>query len=101
MSPLYLVATIHPRPDRVNDARAALHTLIAASLAEEGCEMYDLVEDVQTPGTWLMLEKWTSRAQWDTHMLTAHNAAFGAVANDLVSEPITLVFYDPVSSPTR
>ena len=96
VSPLYLVATIRPRPDRIDEARAALRTLIAASLAEEGCEMYDLVQTDEAPDTWLMLEKWSSREQWESHMLTDHNAAFGKIAPGLVSEPITLAFYDAV-----
>ena len=96
MNPLYLVATIRPRPERLAEARAALHALMSASQAEEGCELYDLVVSSEAPNTWLMLEKWTSRDHWDAHMLTDHNAAFGKSVDRLVAEPITLSFYDPV-----
>jgi len=98
-SPLYLVATIRPLPHRCEEALAALQGLRTASLAEDGCELYDLVERPGSPGTWLMLEKWSSRAHWDAHMLSEHNAAASAQLAQLVVEPITLDFYDPVEAP--
>ena len=96
VEPLYLIATIKPRADRADEARVALHKLMALSKAEPGCEMYDLVENPNEAGTWLMLEKWTSREHWDAHMVTEHNAAFGKVAAEVMIEPITLGFFKPV-----
>ena len=95
MEPLYLIAVLKPRPERRAEARAALQRLIDGSLAEDGCEMYDLVMTDGDPETWVMLEKWTSKAHWDAHMLTEHNAAFGALENDLMSVPNTWKFYTP------
>ena len=96
MDPLYLIAVIKPRPDRLDDALQALTTLAEASRAEDGCELYDLVTNDSEPLTWYMLEKWMSRDHWEAHMRTAHNAAFGAVVSDLVTEPIKLQFYTAV-----
>ncbi len=95
MTPLYLIATIRPREDRRDDARAALSALMAATRLEAGCELYDLVTTADESAVWLMLEKWTSRSHWDSHMTSAHNFAFGKIIGELVSEPITLELYNP------
>lgn len=95
MDPLYLIAVLKPRPERRAEARAALQALIDGSLAEDGCEMYDLVVSHEDADTWIMLEKWTSKAQWDAHMTTPHNKAFGELEADLMSVPNTWTFYVP------
>jgi len=46
---------------------------MAATRSESGCELYDLVVDPEHPDTWLMLEKWASRAAWEAHMDSRHN----------------------------
>lgn len=95
MDPLYLIAVLKPRPERKAEARSAIQRLIDASLAEDGCQMYDLVVSDEDPDTWTMLEKWTSKAHWEAHMLTEHNKAFGAVESELMLVPNTWVFYGP------
>ena len=96
MQPLYLVAVITPRPDRVDEARTAFAHLVSATLQEPGCELYDLVVNPDDPGTWLMLEKWASRDAWDAHMRTDHVIAHNATADAFLSGPAELRFYDPV-----
>lgn len=95
MQPLYLVAIMKPKIEMRDEVRAKIADLVTASLAEDGCEMYDLVVSNDDPDTWLMLEKWTSRVQWDAHMLTAHVIAFNAQGDSLFREPTELRFYDP------
>lgn len=93
--PLYLVAVIKPNLDRLDEARARFGALMTASLAEDGCELYDLVADDADPTTWLMLEKWSSREQWDAHMLTQHCIDFNAGSADILRADTELRFYDP------
>lgn len=95
MQPLYLVAIIKPKLEIRDEVRAKIAALVSASLAEDGCEMYDLVVSADEPDTWLMLEKWSSRAQWDAHMLTSHVIAFNEQGDSLFREPTELRFYDP------
>ena len=95
MQPLYLIAEIVPRPDRLDEARSAFTELVAATLAEPGCELYDLVQSPEDPATWLMLEKWASREAWDAHMRTEHVIAHNARAGDFLVGPAVLRFYDP------
>lgn len=95
VQPLYLVAVIKPKLEIRAEVRAKIDALVADSLAEDGCEMYDLVVSDEDPDTWLMLEKWTSRGQWDAHMLTSHVIAFNELGDTLFREPTELRFYDP------
>lgn len=96
MQPLYLIAVITPRADRIDEARSAFADLVRATLAEPGCELYDLVVNPDDPTTWLMLEKWTSREAWDAHMRTEHVIAHNATADAFLAAPAELRFYDPV-----
>jgi quinol monooxygenase YgiN len=95
VQPLYLVAIIKPKIEIRDAVRAQIDALVTASLAEDGCEMYDLVVSDEDPDTWLMLEKWASREQWDTHMLTDHVVAFNELGDSLFRETTELRFYDP------
>jgi len=95
VQPLYLVAVIKPKLEIRDEVRAKIAALVTSSLAEDGCEMYDLVVSADDPDTWLMLEKWTSRELWDAHMLTEHVIAFNAQGDSLFREPTELRFYDP------
>ena len=93
MTPLYLIAVIKPVIDKAEDARAILTVMMAAAAQEDGCHFYDLVVSDEEPDTWLMLEKWASRAAWDAHMLTDHVATGNAAMEHLLREPPELRFY--------
>lgn len=93
MEPLYLVAVIKPRAERAEEVVDALRVMMAATRAEAGCEFYDLVVGDDEPDTWLMLEKWSTRADWEAHMVTAHVVAGNEAVADLLREPTELRFY--------
>lgn len=58
--------------ERVAEARAAMASVIAASLAEPGCRAYAYAEDVTEPGLFRVHEEWDNRAALDAHFATAH-----------------------------
>ncbi|MFZ4485867.1 MAG: putative quinol monooxygenase [Candidatus Nanopelagicales bacterium] len=93
MEPLYLVAVIKPRAERAEEVVEALRVMMAATRAEAGCELYDLVVGDDEPDTWLMLEKWSTRADWEAHMVTDHVVAGNEAVADLLREPTELRFY--------
>jgi quinol monooxygenase YgiN len=59
-------------PERISEARAEMATVIAASLAEDGCRAYSYAEDIAEPGLFRVHEEWDSRAALDAHFATAH-----------------------------
>jgi len=102
--PLYLVAVIRPRPDRLAEADRELRALMSETRRESGCVRMDLVveegEDGNAP-IWYMLEQFRSRADWDLHMQTDHVTEGNRRLADLLREPTVLHFYtDKQASPS-
>jgi quinol monooxygenase YgiN len=94
-SPLYLIATIYPAAQHRAEVLTALDTLIAASQAESGCEMYDLVQG-EGEEVWVMMEKWSSKEHWDAHMTTAHVQTMGMLDKAFFTRETELRFLHPV-----
>jgi quinol monooxygenase YgiN len=94
--PLYLIATIRPRLDRLAEAEREVRALMAGTHAEPGCVYMELVESDDDPGTWTMLEKFRSRADWEDHMRTRHVIDGNAALADLLREPTELRFFSAV-----
>lgn len=92
---LYLIATIYPANEHLTFLKKEFQTLITESYKESGCDMYDLVagdgEDV-----WVMMEKWSSKAQWDAHMLTNHVKHINSIDKKYFRKPTELRFLNPV-----
>ena len=93
-APLYLIAVIHPREDRQAEAEAALRDLMAGTHAEPGCVFMELTTAEDDPLTWVMFEKFRSRADWEEHMRTDHVVRGNAILADLLRAPTELRFYD-------
>lgn len=91
--PLFLIAVIRPLPGRAAEAEAALRQLMAGTHAEEGNVFMELVVSDDDPDTWLMLEKFRSRADWEAHMQTEHVIRGNTLLSGLLREPTELRFY--------
>ena len=88
--PLFLVVSIRPKLDRLDEAEAQLKSMIANNLQEEGCVWMHLVQSDEEPDTWTMLEHFKSRAAWDEHMASDHNIRGNELLEPLLREPSTL-----------
>lgn len=91
--PLYLIAVIRPRPDRTDEADSALRELMAGTHAEPGCIFMELTVAADDPTTWVMFEKFRSRADWEAHMRTDHVVRGNERLAGLLREPTELHFY--------
>ena len=91
--PLYLIAVIRPREERATEAEAALRDLMAGTHAEPGCVFMELTTADDDPLTWVMFEKFRSRADWEEHMRTEHVVRGNAILADLLRAPTELRFY--------
>ena len=58
-------------PGRTAEARGAIRTVIAASLAEQGCRAYSYAKDVNEPGLFRVHEEWDSRAALEANFAAA------------------------------
>lgn len=92
-APLHLIAIIRPRMEHAAEAEAELRLLMAGTHAEEGCVRMELVVSDDDPTTWLMIEEFRSRTDWEDHMRTDHVRLGNATLADLLREPTELRFY--------
>ena len=91
---LFLVVTIKPRLDRLEEAEAQLQSMRRNSLEEPGCVFMHLVQPHNDPDTWLMLEMFHSRAAWDEHMRQPYNSEGNKILEHLLREPSELRLCD-------
>jgi quinol monooxygenase YgiN len=63
----------------IDRLQSEMETQIAATRAEEGCELYVFARDVLEPDTLRITERWRDRAALDAHFETPHMIAFNAV----------------------
>jgi quinol monooxygenase YgiN len=72
---LTVVATMRAKAGKEDELRAALESVIAPTLAEEGNVNYDLHQGVQDPAVFTFYENWTSADALDQHLKSPHMAA--------------------------
>ena len=96
MKPLYLIAEIHPNQDKLARLSEEFKTLIEKTRAEEGCLLYDLVEEEGFDG-WLMIEKWESREHWEKHIESDHVKHINSL-DELFTTPTNLRFMTEVTA---
>ena len=66
--------TIKLDPAKAEEARAAMTTMMAATLQEEGCRGYTFAADLSEPGVFLLTEQWDDAEAIDRHMKEPHMA---------------------------
>ena len=89
--PLFLIVTIRPDRDRLQEAAEQLGRMRAASLVEPGCVSMTLLQEVDDKtDTWVMVEEFVSREAWDEHMASDHNRRGNELLDPLLREPSTL-----------
>lgn len=92
------IAVLKAKPGKREALRAGLLALIAPTRGEAGNLDYVLFELRDEPGTFYMREAFVSQAALDAHFATPHLRAFAATLDDLLEEPLRLIFLDQVSS---
>ena len=92
--PLFLVVTIKPRLDRMEEAEAQLQSMRRSTLQEPGCVFMHFLQPQADPETWVMLEMFRSRAAWDEHMQQPYNTEGNKILEDLLREPSDLRLFD-------
>ena len=92
--PLFLVVTIKPRLDRLEEAEAQLQSMRRNTLTEQGCVFMHLVQPQDDPDSWVMLEMFRSRAAWDEYMLQPYNTEGNKILEGLLREPSDLRLLD-------
>ena len=85
MSVVVVVATISPKPDRIDAVREALLAAVPAVHAEPGCELYAVHEG---DGQFVMVERWESADALRVHGKAEALTTLGArLAGELAAAP--------------
>jgi len=92
--PLFLVVTIKPRLDRLEEAERQLQSMRRNTLKEPGCVFMHLLQPQDDPDTWIMVEQFRSRSAWDEHMRQLYNTEGNEILKDLLREPSDLRLLD-------
>lgn len=80
---LLIVGTVRLPADKVEAARPAMHEMVEASRAEDGCAEYVYAEDVLDAGLVHVKELWRDEQALKRHFASAHLARWRAAWADL------------------
>lgn len=70
-----VVARFLALPDRIEELRDVLVGLIEPTRQEQGCVLYELLQNNQEPREFTFVEEWTSERDLDLHLASDHIAA--------------------------
>lgn len=94
---LIALAILKAKEGRRKELRSSLLALIEPTRAEPGNLDYVLFEMRDEPGTFYMREAFASQAALDEHVAAPYFQVFTAKMNNLLAEPIKLIFLDQIS----
>ena len=85
---LGVVARIIANPGSVDVVRKGLEGLMEPTRAEQGCLVYDLMQNTEDPTDFTFYEEWTDEAALHAHSQSAHLAAtFQSLDGHLAAAP--------------
>lgn len=94
---LRVVARITARPETVEHVRHILLGLVAPTRAEEGCVVYELLQNRTDPADFTFVEEWASDAAFEAHHQSAHIRSAFPQLEALIAEPPDIRTYAVVA----
>lgn len=83
MEKIFVIARAKAVVGKEKEAEAVLKAMVAPTLAELGCEIYDLYS-AEEPGLFYFFERWESREALQAHTQTPHYLKLGEAKKGLV-----------------
>jgi quinol monooxygenase YgiN len=97
MSNVRVVVKVVARADNVVEIRSIVRVLAEKSRRETGCIVYDVLQNVAEPETFLLAEEWESSAALDAHNKTAHVHEAVSKSAALVAQPLEVGRYTAIA----
>lgn len=91
---LRVVARFIAKPDRIDDLKALLLSVIEPTRQERGCIEYELFQNQNNPADFTFVEAWESAEALDAHLAMPYIQAGIAQLPDLVAQPGEISRYD-------
>jgi quinol monooxygenase YgiN len=92
-----VAGTVRVPPENVEKLRPHMHTMLAASRAEDGCEVYSYGFDAQEPGLVRIFEIWRDRDALNAHARAPHMAPWRTAGAELGVSDRQLKLYEVAS----
>lgn len=90
---LRVVARVKAKADSVDQVREALIGLVAPTRGEEGCIVYELLQNREDPTDFTFVEEWKSEAALASHAASAHIQATRDLLKGIVEGPTDIRTY--------
>lgn len=87
MPKIRVVAHLISKPDRIEETRGALLSLVEKTRAESGCIAYELMQNNDDPTDFTFVEEWTGDDTLDAHLKTDHINELVSMADELLAQP--------------
>lgn len=94
MPTIRVVARLSAFPDRIDELKTLLLSLIEPTRQEAGCLQYELLQNRADPTDFTFVEEWESDALLDQHLASTHIQAAVAKVPELVAEGPDIRRYD-------
>ena len=87
MKTVRVIAHLTAKADKIEETRAALIAVIEPTRAEDGCILYELMQNNADPADFTFYEEWSSDAALDAHLQTPHLRELQSKADGLLAAP--------------
>jgi quinol monooxygenase YgiN len=94
---LRVVAHLKAKADKIEETRAALTALIDKTRAEDGCIVYELMQNNDDPTNFTFVEEWIDEAALDAHLQSDHIKDLVSRADELLAAPSDIRRYTLLS----
>lgn len=95
--PLFVVhVAVHVKPETVDAFRTATLANARASIQEPGCARFDVMQTLDDPTKFLLVEIYRTSDAQAAHRETAHYQAWRETVADMMAEPRIAVKYASV-----
>jgi quinol monooxygenase YgiN len=80
-----VVARVVALPDQVEEVKSVLLGLIEPTRKEEGCIVYELLQNQADPTDFTFVEEWETQALLEAHLASAHIEEAESQLNGLIA----------------
>lgn len=95
-----VVAHLTAKQNKIEETRVALEALIEPTRAEDGCIVYELMQNNAEPSDFTFIEEWASDAALDAHLQSEHIRILQSRADDLLAAPPDVRRYTLLAGPS-
>ena len=93
---LRVVARVTAKPEKIDEVRELLVSLVDLTRQESGCLSYELLQNRKDPTDFTFVEEWSSDAAFESHSIADHIRAVGPKLQPIVTEAPDIRVYSVV-----